>query len=73
VTAEMDNIVLEHRRAIRGDMARMMDRIDTISAEMSAMRQHMAAMLTIQQHDHSDIANIKVRLERIEKRLDLVD
>jgi hypothetical protein len=73
MTVEPDNLVLEHLRAIRGDMARMMDRIDTMTAEMSAMRQHMGAMLTIQQHDHGDIASIKVRLDRIDKRLDLVD
>jgi hypothetical protein len=70
---EPDSIVLEHLRALRGGMGKMLDWMQTINAEMSAMRQHMAAVLTIQQHDHGDIANIKLRLDRIERRLDLVD
>jgi tetrahydromethanopterin S-methyltransferase subunit G len=37
------------------------------------MRQHMAGMMTIQEHDHVDIAGIKSRLDRIEKRLELAD
>ena len=70
---EPDNIVLEHLRAIRSDMAKMADWMHTMSVEMTAIRQHLAGVVTIQEHDHGDIANIKVRLERIEKRLDLVD
>jgi hypothetical protein len=44
-----------------------------MSVEMTAMRQHLAGVVTIQEHDHGDLATIKSRLERIEKRLDLVD
>ncbi|MGD9923616.1 MAG: hypothetical protein AB7V13_19580 [Pseudorhodoplanes sp.] len=70
---EPDNIVLEHLRAIRGGIARMADGMQTMSAEMTAMRQHLSGVVTIQEHDHGDIASIKVRLDRIEKRLQLVD
>ena len=44
-----------------------------MSAEMTAIRQHLSGVVTIQEHDHSDIASLKTRLERIEKRLELVD
>jgi len=44
-----------------------------MSAEMTAIRQHLAGVVTIQEHDHTDIAAIKVRLDRIEKRLELAD
>ena len=70
---EPDNLMLEQLRAIRGDMARMADRMETMSAEMTAIRQHLAGVVTIQEHDHTDIAAIKVRLDRIEKRLELAD
>jgi hypothetical protein len=70
---EPDNLMLEHLRAIRGDIAKMAEWMHTMSVEMTAMRQHLAGVVTIQEHDHGDIANIKSRLERIEKRLDLVD
>jgi hypothetical protein len=70
---EPENLILEHLRAIRGDMARMADRMETVSVEMTAMRQHLAGVVTIQEHDHTDIAALKVRLDRIEKRLELAD
>ena len=70
---EPENLILDHLRAIRGDMAKMADRMDTMSAEMTAIRQHLSGVVTLQEHDHTDLASIKHRLERIEKRLDLVD
>ena len=54
-------------------MPRMADRMDAMSAEMTAIRQHLSGIVTIQEHDHGDIASIKVRLDRIEKRLELTD
>jgi hypothetical protein len=42
-------------------------------AEMTAMRQHLGGVITLQEHDHGDIAALKVRVDRIERRLDLVD
>lgn len=73
MTGEPDNLVLEHLRAIRGQMGRMADTMHTMSVEMTAVRQHLAGVVTIQEHDHGDIAGIKARLDRIETRLDLVD
>ncbi len=54
-------------------MAKLADGMRTMSAEMSAIRQHLSGVVTIQEHDHVDIAAIKGRLDRIEKRLDLVE
>jgi hypothetical protein len=70
---EPDNIILEHLRAIRGDIAKMADGMQTMSVEMTAIRQHLSGVVTIQEHDHSDIANIKSRLDRIERRLELTE
>jgi predicted lipid-binding transport protein (Tim44 family) len=70
---KVENLVLEHLRAIRGDMGRMADDVRGLRTEMTAMRQHMAGIVTIQEQDHSDIATLKVRVERIERRLELVD
>ena len=70
---EPENLVVDHLRAIRGDMAKMADWMQTRSVEMTAIRQHLAGVVTIQEHDHTDIAAIKVRLDRIEKRLELAD
>ncbi|TDR88237.1 hypothetical protein [Enterovirga rhinocerotis] len=68
-----DNIVLEHLSAIRGDIAMIKDDMRGLKAEMTSIRQHIAAVMTLQEHDHTDIAMIKVRLDRIERRLELAD
>jgi hypothetical protein len=41
--------------------------------EMTSMRQHLAGVVTLQEHDHTDMVAIKTRLDRIEQRLNLVD
>ena len=70
---KVENLVLEHLRVIRGDVTVIKDDIRGLKAEMTSMRQHMAAVMTLQEHDHTDIASIKVRLDRIERRLELTD
>ena len=70
---EPDNLVLEHLRAIRTEMGKMADYMQTLSVEMTALRQHLAGVVTLQDHDHGDIAGIKHRLDRIERRLELTD
>jgi len=70
---KVEHLLLEHLRAIRGDMARLADDMRTTRSEMTAMRQHVSGVLTLQEHDHADIAALKARLDRIEQRLDLVD
>jgi len=71
--ADPESLVLEHLRAIRADMGKMADWMQTLSVEMTAIRQHLAGVVTIQDHDHQDIAAMKVRLDRIERRLELID
>ena len=70
---EPDNLVIEHLRAIRGEIAKISDWMSTISAELTAVRQHLGGVVTIQDHDHAEIAAIKVRIDRIERRIELVD
>ncbi|MFY9953241.1 hypothetical protein [Bradyrhizobium sp.] len=70
---EPENLVLEQSRIIRGDIGKFVNEMQTMRVEMPAMRQHMTAIMTIQEHDHTDIAGIKNRLDRIEKRLELAD
>lgn len=70
---ETDNLLLEHLRAIRTDMAKMRDHMETMRAEMTATRHTIQGMQALQDHDHGDIAAIKLRVDRIETRLELVD
>jgi hypothetical protein len=70
---EPESLVLEQLRVVRGEIGKLFSEMQTMRVEMTAMRQHMAGMLTIQEHDHVDIAGIKSRLDRIEKRLELAE
>ena len=45
----------------------------SLSVEMTAIRQHLAGVVTIQDHDHGEVAAIKHRLDLIERRLELAD
>jgi hypothetical protein len=64
---------LEHLRAIRADMAAMKDEMSSMRGEMLVIRQHMAGLIGAQTLHDGEIASIKVRLGRIEKRLELAD
>jgi len=73
MTDETTNLVLEHLKSIRASVNRLEDKVDTFAAEMLAVRQHLSGTDALVNHDHDDIASIKARIERIERRLDLVD
>jgi hypothetical protein len=70
---EPDSLVLEHLRAIRGEMAKLPNWMEAMSTEMMTMRHHLLGAIATQNHDHVEMAEIKVRIDRIEKRLDLVE
>ena len=70
---DIDNLILEHLRAIRGDVSSLKDGQREMRAEIGSIRGYLAAM-------HSDIAtsslrtdHLEMRVERIEQRLDLRD
>jgi hypothetical protein len=73
MSPDPDSLVLEHLRAIRSVMARLADGTGTMRSEMTALRHQVAAVVTLQEHDHTDIAAIRVPLDRTERRLDLVE
>ncbi|MEM6414215.1 MAG: hypothetical protein AAF720_06110 [Pseudomonadota bacterium] len=73
MTNDPDEIILPILRDIRFDMAKMSNNMATMTAEMTAMRQYSKSISTLQDHDHADIAELKIRLDRIESRLNLSD
>jgi non-ribosomal peptide synthetase component E (peptide arylation enzyme) len=70
---KVENLLLEHLRIIRADMSSMKDEMSGMRAEMLIIRQHMAGLLGAQVLHDGEIAGIKVRLDRIEKRMELAD
>jgi len=70
---KVENLILEHLRVMRSDIASINDELRGMRSEMRAMKQHMAAFMTHEITQDGDIAELKIRLDRVEKRLDLAD
>ena len=57
----------EHLSAIRTDIARVAEHMDTFTIEMRATRQIVAGMAALQDRDHVEVALIKKRLDRLDR------
>ena len=65
-----NRIPTDHLAAIETAMSRMVRQMEAMSVEMRATRQIVAGMAALQDSDHVDVAQIKLRLARLERRLD---
>lgn len=73
MTADIENLVLEHLRAIRADMADVKLRVTQIDIQLSAMGQQLAGLTSAVYSGKSDMDDLRRRIERLEKRLELND
>ena len=71
--AEVDNLVLEHLRAIRADIADLNREVAGNSLQIAMLGQQVGALTTAVYSGKSEFEDIKRRVERIERRLDLAD
>jgi septal ring factor EnvC (AmiA/AmiB activator) len=67
------DLVLEHLKRIQGEIARVHEDQRTQGAELSAVRQILGAHGTLLNQIVEDVAGMRARLDRIERRLDLVE
>jgi hypothetical protein len=70
---ETESLVLEILKRLQAEFALMREDVRGVRAEMIAFRQHMGGLLSHEVTQDTDIASIRLRLDRIERRLDLVD
>jgi hypothetical protein len=73
MTEEVENLVLEHLKRIQGELTKVRDDQKTMYALQLAMQQTLNGHSTLLPQALEDIAGMKTRLDRIERRLDLVD
>jgi hypothetical protein len=73
MTAEMDNLVLEHLRAIRADIADLKRETLATNLQLAAMGQQLGGLTSAVYARKSDFDDLQRRIERIERRLDLGD
>jgi septal ring factor EnvC (AmiA/AmiB activator) len=73
MTADIESLVLEHLRAIRATLADHSEQLAQLNVQISAMGQQLGALTTAIYGGKSDLDNLKRRVERIERRLELSD
>ncbi|SEQ39172.1 hypothetical protein SAMN05428969_2888 [Devosia sp. YR412] len=73
MTDETASLVLEHLRAIRADIAIIKSDVRGVQTEQAAMRLELRALTLRVDHVVEEIADTKVRLDRIERRLELTE
>ena len=70
---ELASVTLEHLRAIRTDLADVKREVASNSLQIGLLGQQIGALTTAVYTGKSELEDIKRRVERIERRLDLAD
>jgi ACT domain-containing protein len=73
MTADIESLVLEHLRAMRGDIADIKQRLDRMDLRMSVMEQTLGGLHALSASDRETLQTVIHRVERIERRLELTD
>ena len=70
---EPDNIVLRYLRRLDERTERIESKQIDMAADLRALKGHMASFMQSETRQDATIASMEQRLDRIERRLDLVD
>jgi tetrahydromethanopterin S-methyltransferase subunit G len=70
---EVDNIILDELRAIRGTLADHTERFDRIEHRLATVEHRLAAIMAAAAFDRADLDSLRHRIERIERRLELTE
>jgi ubiquinone biosynthesis protein UbiJ len=73
MTTEVENLVLEHLKRIQTELTHLREEQRTAYSGQLAMQQTLNAHSTLLHQCLEDIATVRVRLDRIERRLDLTE
>ncbi len=73
MTNEIESLVLEHLRAIRGDLSDHGGRLARIELRLSAIEQTLGSLYALSGSDRETMSAVIRRVERIERRLELSD
>lgn len=77
MTENVENLTLEMLRRLYGKLdevqAEMRLRFTGVETDLAAVEQHMAAFHAVDASRNEEIADLRRRLERIERRLELSD
>ncbi|MGH8474764.1 MAG: hypothetical protein ACRER2_03185 [Methylococcales bacterium] len=73
MTENVENLILEHLRAIRSKQDDHSERLDRVEVRLSSLEQTLGSLYSLAGSDRDTIRSLTRRIERIERRLDLQD
>lgn len=73
MTAETENLVLEHLRAIRADIADVKRDTRDMKARLASIESYIATLHSDQTRTGFTLDDLAARVERLEKRTGLLD
>jgi septation ring formation regulator EzrA len=68
-----NDLIYEVLKAIQADTAELKERVGSIEQTQLAVRSHLAGLVTSDLNRDADLAALRARVERIERRLELQD
>jgi hypothetical protein len=68
-----NELLFELLKAIRADIGRLAERMERMEGEMRVIRGHIAALVQSDLNRGSELASLTLRVDRIERRLELTD
>jgi len=71
MTENVENLILEHLRHIRGRVDQMAEELGTVKLRLSSLEAQVAGLHGDNAISHQRMDSIDRRLERVERRLDL--
>lgn len=71
--SDAENLVLEQLRPIRGTLSDHGERLGRIDLRLSAIEQTLGSLYALSGSDRETLKTVIRRVERIERRLDLLD
>ncbi|TXH37467.1 MAG: hypothetical protein E6Q98_06635 [Rhodospirillaceae bacterium] len=73
MTEDVSSLILEHLRAIRGDIADLKHRMDSIEIRMLSLEDHMRGLVSSVFDLQNRVGRMEVDLRQIKRRSDLAD
>jgi len=68
-----NELLLETLKAIRAEVAQLRADLKENTAEVRAVKHHVQGLVVTEFNRDSEVASLKIRIERIERRLELND
>lgn len=73
MTEDTTSLVLEHLRHMRGQLARVEDKVDTLIIRVGLIERHIANLHVSEAAQNAELDRVNKRLDRIEQRLELAE